>query len=46
MARVPIGADNYGGLSAKTGHLLYGVGPAFYYGRQGDRPANAEDLFA
>jgi tricorn protease len=39
-ARVPLGADNYGGLSAKTGHLLYGVGPAFYYGRQGDRPAS------
>jgi tricorn protease len=38
VARVPIGADNYGGLSAKTGHLLYGTGPAFYYGRQGDRP--------
>ncbi len=39
-ARVPLGADNYGGLSAKTGHLLYGIGPAFYYGRQGDRPAS------
>lgn len=39
VARVPLGADNYGGLSAKAGHLLYGVGPAFYYGRQGDRPA-------
>jgi tricorn protease len=39
-ARVPLGADNYGGLSAKTGHLLYGVGPAFYYGRPGDRPAS------
>lgn len=38
VARVPVGADNYGGLSAKAGHLLYGVGPAFYYGRQGDRP--------
>ena len=37
-ARSRLGADNYGGLSAKTGHLLYGVGPAFYYGRQGDRP--------
>jgi len=40
VARVPLGADNYGGLSAKTGHLLYGIGPAFYYGRQGDRPAS------
>ena len=39
IARVPIGADNYGGLAAKAGHLLYFVGPAFYYGRQGDRPA-------
>jgi tricorn protease len=37
-ARVPVGADNYGGLSAKTGHLIYGVGSAFYYGRAGDRP--------
>ena len=40
VGRVPLGADNYGGLSAKAGHLLYGVGPAFYYGRQGDRPAS------
>ncbi len=39
VARVPLGADNYGGLAAKAGHLLYFVGPAFYYGRQGDRPA-------
>ncbi len=39
VARVPVGADNYGGLSAKTGFLIYGVGPAFYYGRAGDRPA-------
>jgi tricorn protease len=37
-ARVPVGADNYGGLSAKTGHLLYAVGSAFYYGRAVDRP--------
>jgi tricorn protease len=37
-ARVPVGADNYGGLSAKTGHLLYAVGSAFFYGRAGDRP--------
>ena len=39
VARVPVGADNYGGLSAKTGHLLYAAGPPFYYGRQADRPA-------
>ncbi|HVS21762.1 MAG TPA: S41 family peptidase [Pyrinomonadaceae bacterium] len=39
VARAPIGADNYGALSAKTGFLLYASGSAFYYGRQGDRPA-------
>ncbi|HZI50116.1 MAG TPA: S41 family peptidase, partial [Pyrinomonadaceae bacterium] len=39
VARVPIGADNYGGISAKPGFLIYVTGPAFYYGRQGDRPA-------
>ncbi|PYS73747.1 MAG: peptidase S41, partial [Acidobacteria bacterium] len=37
VARVPLPAENYGGLSAKTGHLLYLVGGAGYYGRQGDR---------
>ena len=37
VARVPIQPDNYGGLSAKAGFLLYGVGPAFYYGRAPDR---------
>ena len=37
-ARVPVGADNYGGLSAKTGHLIYAAGSAFFYGRAGDRP--------
>jgi len=37
VARVPLGADNYFGLAAKTGHLLYVVGGAGYYGRQGDR---------
>jgi tricorn protease len=45
VARVPVGADNYGGLAAKAGHLLYVVGPAFYYGRTGDRPASLR-LFA
>src|SRR2546425_1115233 len=38
VARVPVGADNYGGLSAKTGHLIYATGSPFYYGRPGDRP--------
>src|SRR6185503_5234666 len=37
VTRVPLGADNYFGLAAKTGHLLYVVGGAGYYGRQGDR---------
>jgi tricorn protease len=37
VARVPLGADNYFGLSAKTGHLLYVIGGAGYYGRQSDR---------
>jgi tricorn protease len=32
--RVPIEADNYGGLSAKKGHILYGRQGAFFYGRQ------------
>ncbi len=38
VTRVPIPADNYGGIATKPGFLVYGVGPAFYYGRQGDRP--------
>ncbi|MGA9770497.1 MAG: S41 family peptidase [Blastocatellia bacterium] len=37
VTRVPLQADNYGGLAAKQGFLIYGVGPAFYYGRQPDR---------
>jgi tricorn protease len=35
VARVPIEANNYGGLSVKAGHLLYGIGAPFYYGRSG-----------
>jgi tricorn protease len=38
VARVPVDADNYGNLTAKTGFLLYNIGPSFYYGRQGERP--------
>jgi tricorn protease len=45
VARVPVGADNYGGLSAKTGHLLYTTGSAGYYGRAGDRPTQLK-IFA
>lgn len=38
VTKVPIPAENYGGLTAKTGHLIYFVGSAFYYGRSSDRP--------
>jgi tricorn protease len=38
VTKLPLPAENYGGLTAKTGHLVYFVGPAFYYGRQSDRP--------
>jgi tricorn protease len=38
VAKVPVEANNYNGLAVKTGHLLYGVGSAFYYGRQGEKP--------
>jgi tricorn protease len=36
--RVPVAPNNFGSLTAKAGHLIYGIGPAFYYGRQGDGP--------
>jgi tricorn protease len=39
VARVPSEADNYALLSAKKGHLLYAVVPAYYYGRQSDKKA-------
>jgi len=38
VTKLPLPAENYGGLTAKTGHLIYFVGAAFYYGRQSDRP--------
>jgi len=38
VAKVPVEASNYNGIAVKTGHLLYSVGSAFYYGRQGERP--------
>jgi tricorn protease len=40
VARVPVEADNYRGLSAKKGHLLYICAPSPYYGRQPDRKAS------
>jgi len=36
VMRVPVEADNYEGLSAKEGYLLYLRGPASYYGRPAD----------
>jgi tricorn protease len=36
--RVPLPADNYGNLSAKTGHLIYVVGPQFTLGRGPEKP--------
>jgi tricorn protease len=45
VAKVPVEGDNYGGLSAKKGHLLYVVGSGFYYGRDGDRP-NSLKIYA
>ncbi len=40
VTRVPLPPENYGGLTAKTGHLLYFVGSSFYYGRASDRPTS------
>src|SRR6185503_10144075 len=34
--KVPLGADNYGGLAVTKGHLVYSVQAPFYYGRQAD----------
>ena len=40
VARVPVEADNYGGLSANKGNLIYVRGTPFYYGRSaGSQPA-------
>lgn len=36
VARVPVDAANYSGLAAAKGHLIYSVGPMFYYGRPSD----------
>ncbi|UCD24751.1 MAG: PDZ domain-containing protein, partial [Gemmatimonadota bacterium] len=39
VARVPVGAHNYGGLSANKGNLIYVRGTPFYYGRgSGQQP--------
>jgi len=36
VVRVPVESDNYGGLSAVEGHLVYVKGTPFYYGRAPD----------
>jgi tricorn protease len=33
VTRVPLEASNYGGLAAKSGYIVYGVGATPYYGR-------------
>jgi tricorn protease len=33
VERVPLGADNYGGLTVKSDALIYGIFPEPYYGR-------------
>ncbi len=35
-SKAPLGADNYGGLAAIKGHLVYSINAPFYYGRQAD----------
>ena len=36
VTKVPLPADNYAGLSANKGHLVYLIQPPFYYGRNPD----------
>ena len=36
VTRIPVEADNYGGLSASKGHILYVRRGPFYYGRGSD----------
>lgn len=38
VARLPIEADNYSGLSANAGHLFVARSGAPYYGRESERP--------
>ena len=45
VARVPVEAGNYSNLLAKAGHLIYGVNPSFYYGRQADTKSSVR-IFA
>jgi tricorn protease len=36
VVKVPVEGNNYGSLAVKSGYILYGVNPAFYYGRQAE----------
>jgi tricorn protease len=36
VARVPVSAENYGGLYAKSGYLIYSVYPGRYYSREAE----------
>ena len=38
VAKAPIGADNYGGMTATKGYLIYSTQAPFYYGRQAETP--------
>jgi tricorn protease len=38
--KAPLGADNYGSLSANKGNLIYAIQPPFYYGRAPESQAS------
>jgi tricorn protease len=40
VAKVPVEGNNFGGLAAKAGFLVYSVFPTPYYGRQSDGKAS------
>jgi tricorn protease len=42
VARIPVDADNFGGLTAASGHLLYVRGTPFYYGRGADTKSSLQ----
>ncbi|TNF72691.1 MAG: peptidase S41, partial [Acidobacteria bacterium] len=42
VARVPVDADNFGGLTAASGYLLYVKGTPFYYGRSADTKSSLQ----
>lgn len=42
VARIPVDADNFNGLTAASGHLLYVRGTPFYYGREADTKSSLQ----